>query len=579
MIICGIKITHDGGIALIENGKLIFSIELEKINNNHRYAGIADLAEIKSLLQSKGYRMDQIDLFVVDGWHGSDDNWKGVSHITVPTDGTEIKIPVAYYNEENLADDNTAGQNYSEGLLIDQISYPYQSFRHVTGHILGAYCTSPFSASAEDSYVLVWDGGQYPRLYYINAAEKTIVNKGPLFFLMGTIYGIMGQYFGPYKKTAEALAEDRKEMELNGYFGGLSVAGKIMSYIAEGSIDHELLKELPELYKSVFEISNLFEHKFCQAIQEFTADKSCTDADILLTIHSYLQNLLIQSLSRKIAADGYAESNFCFCGGSALNIKWNSAIRASGIFKEIYIPPFPNDSGSAIGTACAAMWANTDFIALKWNVYSGPSLIESELAENGWKTEACNLKELAMLLHQTEEPVVFLSGCAEIGPRALGNRSLLAIATKNKIKDCLNEVKQREAFRPVAPICLQEDAADIFDPGCADPYMLFEHQVQDSWKDRVPAICHLDGSARLQSVAADSPAHEIRTLLEEYKKISGIPLLCNTSANLNGSGFFPDVKSAIQWGKLNYIWSNHTLYSKVAQLELSSEYEFEEIKL
>ena len=92
--------------------------------------------------------------------------------------------------------------------------------------------------------------------------------------------------------------------------------------------------------------------------------------------------------------------------------------------------------------------------------------------------------------------------------------------------------------------------------------MLFDHLVREEWRDRVPAICHLDQTARLQTVNIATEALEVRILLEEYKKLTGIPLLCNTSANLNGSGFFPDVASATRWGRVKYVWNDYTLYSK-----------------
>ncbi|MEM6686830.1 MAG: carbamoyltransferase N-terminal domain-containing protein [Bacteroidota bacterium] len=565
MIFCGIKITHDGGIALIENNELIFSIELEKVNNNNRYAGISDLAEIEELLQSKGYSIDQVDHFVVDGWHIDRTATSKPTHATIETQssGNPVSLPVATYTEESLKEDNLQSTVFKNTLPIQSKKYTYSSYKHVTGHILSAYCASPFAAKKEDSYVLVWDGGQYPRLYYVEAQTKKVSNKGTLFFFTGTIYGIMGHYFGPYKKSEAERLEDQKQITLNGFFGGLSIAGKIMSYMGEGHINTKLLAALPQLYKSTMEISIFFEHKFCKAVEDFTKNISCTDADVLLTIHTFLESMIIEKLRVKLTKDKFPKANFCFVGGSALNIKWNSAIRATNLFKDIFVPPFPNDSGSAIGMACAAMWQHTSHSHIKWHPYLGPDIQQSEVP-NSWQESPCTLEELAVLLHEKNEPVVFLSGCAEIGPRALGNRSLLAAATSPNMKACLNKVKKREPFRPVAPICLLEDAATIFDPGCEDPYMLFNHDVREAWKDKVPTICHVDGSARLQTVASDCAAKEIRILLEAYKKISGIPLLCNTSANYNGKGFFADVKTACEWGKLNYVWNNNMLYTKTA---------------
>jgi carbamoyltransferase len=114
----------------------------------------------------------------------------------------------------------------------------------------------------------------------------------------------------------------------------------------------------------------------------------------------------------------------------------------------------------------------------------------------------------------------------------------------------------------VAPICLAREAPRIFAPGTPDPYMLFDHEVRPDWVSRVPAIVHLDGTARLQTVD-ESSAHDILELLTHYHQLSGIPLLCNTSANYNGRGFFPDVASAMQWARVDRIWSDNTIHQRV----------------
>jgi carbamoyltransferase len=114
---------------------------------------------------------------------------------------------------------------------------------------------------------------------------------------------------------------------------------------------------------------------------------------------------------------------------------------------------------------------------------------------------------------------------------------------------------------------MEEHAPRIFDPGTHDPYMLFDHYVRAEWKTRVPAICHLDGTARLQTVKAQEN-ESIYRLIDEYYRLTGIPLLCNTSANFNGSGFFPDCESAMQWAGVNYVYCAGILYEKIARAKL-----------
>lgn len=105
------------------------------------------------------------------------------------------------------------------------------------------------------------------------------------------------------------------------------------------------------------------------------------------------------------------------------------------------------------------------------------------------------------------------------------------------MKDRLNEIKGRAYYRPVAPLCIESRAREVFDPGTQDPYMLFEHRVRANWVDRVPAIVHSDGSARLQTISPSETNTVAGHILYEYERIGGIPVLCNTSANCPGRGF------------------------------------------
>jgi carbamoyltransferase len=131
------------------------------------------------------------------------------------------------------------------------------------------------------------------------------------------------------------------------------------------------------------------------------------------------------------------------------------------------------------------------------------------------------------------------------------------------MKGRLNAIKNRVDYRPVAPICLVDRAEEVFVPGTPDPFMLFEHRMRPGWAERVPAVVHLDGTARLQTIDAHSGLAASR-ILTAYAEISGVPVLCNTSANFEGRGFFPDVASAVRWGQTRYIWSDGLLYTNPA---------------
>lgn len=565
MIVCGVKFTHDASVAVVKDGKLLFCVEIEKLENNKRYSEMESIARIPEILAMHGLTPDDIDRFVVDGWHGSGAFWRGESVLSQRNGDRDVTLQVASYNEESIRDDVLRPAALTGALPIGDKAYDYVSYMHVAGHVMGAYCTSPCAREGEAAYVLVWDGGQYPRLYFVDPATRTVTSKGRLFCLLGTLYSIMGHYFGPYKRTDAQLEDERRRQEFEGYFGGYSIAGKLMSYIALGQVREELLAALPAIYEREFEVANTFEHRFQRAIKAFVADKGYTDADVLLTQHTYLEQLLVSTLQAKVAKDGLPPQHFCFTGGAALNIKWNSAIRATGMFRSVWVPPFPNDSGNAIGAACCETVRRGGPWALEWSVYSGPTLRRG-VPVDGWRARPCDLDELAALLATRGEPIVFLNDAAELGPRALGNRSILAPATTADMKTRLNRIKKREDFRPVAPICMEEHAPAIFEPGTPDPHMLFDHAVRDAWSARVPAIRHLDGTARLQTVNASENACVYR-LIESYYRLTGIPLLCNTSANLNGSGFFPDVESALRWGGVNYVYGDGMLYERERDVE------------
>ncbi|MBN9381669.1 MAG: nodulation protein NodU [Chitinophagaceae bacterium] len=561
MTICGIKLTHDGSIAVVDDNKLLFCVELEKIANNPRYTAIEDTGIIADILEQEGLKTDDMDAFVVDGWGGYDADALAIqprltigdnhNFLQYRDEGRICQLAVAQYQERTLQSNVLEAWNFS-GLSIRGKQYSYSSYLHVTGHLASAYCTSPFSKDQQDAYVLVWDGGMYPRLYFVEGHTGKTENLGPLFLLIGNIYTIFSQHFGPFKVRGQFAKDD------------LSVAGKVMAYVAMGQLRRELFAYFDDIYATCYDKPMGFANVFANEFKKRIIGQGYKDEDILLSFHTYLQELLMQKLEKKISRLGRKSENLCIAGGCALNIKWNSAIRNMGLFRQVYVPPFPNDSGSAIGMACAVILNGAGKNSLEWSVYSGPGAGDAgdNQAAPGWQAGSCTIPDLARLLYDTKEPVIVLHGRAELGPRALGNRSILADPTSPDMKDVLNLVKEREPYRPVSPICLEHKAAGIFEPGIPDPYMLFDHKVKKEWLEKIPAVCHLDETARLQTVNEHENA-TIFSLLTEYDKLCGIPLLCNTSANYKNSGFFPDVASASEWGRVNYVWCEGTLYTRL----------------
>ncbi len=543
MIICGIKLTHDGCVALIDDHKLIFSYEYEKCKNHKRFSCIDDLDFVQEVLEQNGYSLDDVDHFIVDGWDGLDE-----SIIKTCSGGKSVSIKAAPYREKRLSADSLKCY-LGDQLILKERYFPYKSYMHSTTHVLSSYCASPFAKSKESAYILVYDGGMHPRLYYFDPANRILENCGPLFMLIGNIYSLFALHFRPYCVDGKSPSVD-----------DLSVAGKVMAYIAKGTFREDVLKQFDIIYKQHFSPTMSFKWLFSEKMREYAQANKIPHEDILLTFHIYLEQKIISSLRNYFKRHGQKSNNFCFAGGCSLNIKWNSAIRASGLFQEIFVSPFTNDTGSAIGAACCEMYCQSENPALEWSVYSGFPIIKNKPAE-GFTSRDCTIKELAKLLYETDEPVVFLHGKAELGPRALGNRSIIAPAVNNDMKERLNKIKKRENYRPVSPMCMEEYAQEIFSPGIRDPYMLFDHTLKEEWKGKIDAICHLDGTARLQTISSEDNK-TVYELLREYGKMSGIPVLCNTSANYLGTGFFPDVYSATEWGQTKYVWCEGTLYEK-----------------
>ncbi|MFH8445914.1 carbamoyltransferase N-terminal domain-containing protein [Streptomyces sp. NPDC018026] len=554
MLICGIKASHDGAVAVIEDGRLLFSIEVEKLENRERYSSLGDLRLVTEILTGEGISPASVDQFVIDGWYTK--NADGAPAVDVRIGDQPAHLRVAPYVEA-AGDDGPLQRHTFEDHDFNGTG-GYASYTHVANHLLGAYCSSPFAVRGEDALVLVWDGGVVPRLYQVQAATRKVTMVSTLLPITGNSFADFSAQFEPFLQNLDGRSEE-EEVRMH-----LSIAGKAMAYAALGRIEMDAFTVLDDLVAGIpgtsSDNASILGEKVASNRNELMPGLS--NADIIATYQAYLGHRLLQSLSAVVERRFPGKRpNLVLGGGCALNIKWNTMMRASGVFQEMFVPPFPNDAGAAIGTAACEMFRHGR-TSLEWDVYSGPGIAVGELP-GGWRAEPYDERQLAGLLHTEGEPVVVLSGRGELGPRALGNRSILAPATDPRMKDRLNAIKNRASYRPVAPICLEERAAEVFDPGAPDPHMLFEHRMRPGWADRVPAVVHLDGSARLQTVRSTQDVASAR-VLAAYAEISGVPVLCNTSANLGGRGFFPDVASAARWGGTRYIWSDGTLYSDLA---------------
>jgi carbamoyltransferase len=271
--------------------------------------------------------------------------------------------------------------------------------------------------------------------------------------------------------------------------------------------------------------------------------------DVAAAFQKHLEECLLD-IARKLHART-REDYLVISGGVALNSVANGRLVRESGFKDLYVMPAAGDNGTAIG---AAFYLHNHILGnprtcVHHNPYVGTEypdpvirnileeckLEHQVLPEEALEAKAAELLQLGYILG-------WFQGRMEVGPRALGNRSILANPTLPDMKDKINaEVKHREAFRPFAPSCSLEDAPKFFEQNVADPFMLKVCNVRPEQRAVLPAITHVDGTARLQTVDPDSNPRYYR-LLKAFEKLSGVPVLLNTSFNVMGE---PIVESPI----------------------------------
>lgn len=246
----------------------------------------------------------------------------------------------------------------------------------------------------------------------------------------------------------------------------------------------------------------------------------------------------------------------CMAGGVALNCVMNARIADEGPFRDVWVQPAAGDAGTSLG---AALWL--DFLARGrkrgWRMdhaFLGPAYDDAEiarfLARAGIRHRRLDdVAEEAAELLAAEKIIAWHQGRMEFGPRALGARSILASPRRPEMQARLNELKDREDFRPVAPVVLQEHAHEWFDDrgrgGIDAPFMLFVFDVRPGMADRIPAVRHTDGTARVQTVRKEQNPL-LHALLEAFAKRTGVPVLVNTSFNTRGEPVVCSPRDALE---------------------------------
>jgi carbamoyltransferase len=263
-------------------------------------------------------------------------------------------------------------------------------------------------------------------------------------------------------------------------------------------------------------------------------------ADVAAALQEAIEGATLHALQH--AREMTHIDSLCLAGGVALNCALNGVVARSGLFRRIFVQPASSDEGCSVGSALYASGDGMRSPNVAWtHAYLGPEFSDTEVER------ALEQHRDTLTWSVPEDPAVsaarelqsgkvhgWFQGRMEFGPRALGNRSILADPRDPAMKDRINrKVKRREPFRPFAPAVLEEEAREYFDMTGLDasPYMLFTVPVLEGARNQLPAVTHVDGTARVQTVSRETNPLFWR-LIAEFRNLTGLPVVLNTSFNV-----------------------------------------------
>ena len=522
--VLGTGLSHDGSACLLKNGEIAVAIEKERLTRN-KHDGHNDTEAIQYCLDACGIKISDVTLIVQNA------NW-GM-----------FEFGNSWFRGKRLIDD----------------SMPVVSISHHLAHAYSAIGTSPF----EEAAILIVDGcgsgfddcidlcharipePPPPRL------ESLWFEKDSYYYYSGGVMKSICKDFSPagmgatkqyplYPPTSLDSIGGIYAAVSNYVFGnGVDDSGKLMGLAPYGR---------PGVYD--FEVFDLRDGR-CFVRYDWMKDfrnPAHSDAEMKANFQQYadLAYRIQKEVERAILYiinSRYAEhpcENLCYAGGVALNAVANGSILTKSPFKRLYVQPAAGDNGLAIGCAYYG-WLNVlkrDRVIHNGSTCFGISYPPDEIEEAiqvssdsvSFSRSNDHIVEAAELL-ANGAVVGWFQGKSEFGPRALGNRSILADPRSAHVRDYINgEVKFREDFRPFAPAVLAEDSHIYFDTDDESPYMLLVAPVRAEWREQIASVTHKDGSARLQTVTRESNP-DFYCLLEEFKRRTSLGMLLNTSFN------------------------------------------------
>jgi hydroxymethyl cephem carbamoyltransferase len=482
---------HDGAVAYLRNAHLTVSIEAEK-NSNYRYSPISS----HDVFNVLGEIDEPPDVICTGGWWRHKETLLGLPTYAEYRGVSKSEVVVA---ERRLLGKPTK----------------YFSSSHERSHLLCAFGMSDLPAGTP-CYALVWEGSigafyEIDEQMNIRLLANVMNEPGHRFALL---YGLADPAF-----------------DKNGAYSLHSDAGKLMalaSYSSRRTPSPEGQKVINFLLQDCVHL----EPRSCNELRHSPYYNVGTNDPEFRNLAGIFSDTIFNIFYEFAKANLKKRMPLIIAGGCGLNCDWNTKWKETDLFPEVFVSPVANDSGSAIGTGIDAQFHFTGNPKIDWNVYSGLDFITAgsfDLVQ--YDLYETNYEFIADML-ANDLVIGWVSGRYEIGPRALGNRSILAAPFQESTRVRLNEIKRREQFRPIAPVCLEEEAAKWFGCDHSSPFMLFTYRVRTN---ALLAVTHVDRTARVQTVSSLTNQH-LYNLLVAFKARTGYGVLCNTSLNFHGRG-------------------------------------------
>jgi carbamoyltransferase len=522
---------HDAAACLVQNGLVVAAAEEERFNRDKHHSGFPKNA-IRFCLNQGRINPEQIDYVVFYEKPFVKFNRILETYISQwPRSFGSFRRAVPLWLKSRL----NMRKQIAKELNIDEDKIYFGD--HHLSHAASAFLVSPF----EEAAILTTDGvGEWATTTFGYGKHRTIkIDKEMKFpHSIGLLYSAITSYLGFRVNDAEW-----KVMGLAPY-GEPKYVDKFLDLIdikEDGSFRLNM-RYFAYHYSPVESINQRLEKHLGRPKRQKDQEIDQFYTDIAASGQKVVEDVIVKIAFHLHKA--YDTDYLTIAGGVGLNSVANWRIMQKTGFKDIFIQPASGDSGGALGAAIAFynLTLDNDRKYRMEHAYLGPEYsdedIQAMLDNYGAKYQKITdqnklIDETAKMLAQ-DQVIGWFQGRMEFGPRALGNRSILANPKNPKMKEILNsKVKFRESFRPFAPSVTHEDASKYFDISIDAPYMLLIPDVQPDKKDLLPAITHVDGTARLQMVKKETNPR-YHNLLNAFKKITGVPVLLNTSFNVRG---------------------------------------------